>query len=331
MACALTAALLPQWLFAGGSGSRASFTRGGWAGARYAAMGMAAEVITDDVYAMYWNPAGLTELKGKKQLSITEIKEKARTGKVDEISEGDLLKFSDEQVRQSFFQVGFSGASLDIERNAGFAGFAFNLFRGVLGIGVYSIYSPDIESRNESGDYLKKLNYTASEAFISYSWTAGISSLGFSLKTLYEQIGETMYAGPGADIGIQVYVLPFLKIGFMAQDLGTFLYPVDSAEDVEKRYDFASPVLRLGAAFYSDSGIVLAISAVKKLEQEDYDYGFGIQYDVMKNFALYLGLNNSLFSAGAGIDIGGMNISYAFSVDNIDYGYNNMVSVTLLL
>jgi len=64
---------------ASGSGtSRGTFTRSGWVGARYAGMGMAAEVISDDVFAIFWNPAGISELRSEKHLSVEEIKEKAR-------------------------------------------------------------------------------------------------------------------------------------------------------------------------------------------------------------------------------------------------------------
>ena len=57
------------------AGSRGSYSRAGWAGARYTAAGMTGEVLSDDVFAIYWNPAGLSELK-KKRLTETEIREK---------------------------------------------------------------------------------------------------------------------------------------------------------------------------------------------------------------------------------------------------------------
>ncbi len=44
-----------------------------------------------------------------------------------------------------------------------------------------------------------------------------------------------------------------------------------------------------------------------------------------------MGLNEANFAAGLSIHLLGMNIGYAFSVDNIDYGYNNIVSLSLVL
>ena len=66
-------------LFARGTGSRASFNRNAWiAGAKYAAMGSTGVVTSDDVYSIYWNPAGLTELKIKSRLTSEFINDKQR-------------------------------------------------------------------------------------------------------------------------------------------------------------------------------------------------------------------------------------------------------------
>ncbi|HDP79657.1 MAG TPA: hypothetical protein ENN21_02305, partial [Spirochaetes bacterium] len=137
------------------AGSRASFTRGGWVGARYVGMGKAAEVTANDVFAIYWNPAGLSSLKARETLSQDEVSEKARRGEIKDITEKDLIRFSEEGSEKNFLQVGVSACMLDIEREAGFFGAAFNLFKGVGGAGVYTIQSRDIESRDESGAFVK--------------------------------------------------------------------------------------------------------------------------------------------------------------------------------
>lgn len=317
-------------LFATGGGSRASFTRGGWVGARYVAMGMAADVLADDIYAIYWNPAGLYELKGKKKLTADEIKKKARTGDIEDIREEDLLDFSEQDVDKSFVQLGISGAMLDVSRNAAFTGVAFDMLGGVFGVGLYSIASFGIESRDDSGAYIEDINYIASVSYISYSWSMGIATIGASLKGLYEKIGNVNYMGFGTDVGTQIYVLPFLKVGFVAQDLGTGLFPVGNQDNIENRYDLASPTLKLGLTVTSDTGITFAISAIKKLEQDKFNIGAGIQYDIKKLMSIYLGMNNSYFSTGLTLKLSRFNISYAFTIDRIDYGYNNIVSISVL-
>ncbi len=318
-------------LNAAGAGSRAAFTRSGWVGARYAAMGASGETSADDVFAIYWNPAGLTELKGRSRLSLGDIQAKVREGNADEITESELTRFSEETGEGFFIQLGISAAKLDIERNAGFAGAAFSLFRGVFGVGLYSIYSPGIESRDQYGNYLGDLDYLASVVYLSYAFTfGGVASLGISAKVLYEKIGHTSYTGGGVDIGVQVYVLPFIKIGFIAQDLGSGLYPVDSYASIRERYETASPTLRIGIAFISNAGLTLTFSGIKKLEQKEIFYGVGVEYDFFRFTTIHLGFNGSQFSTGLTVHLASIDFSYAFAFDNVDNGYNNMISLTLL-
>jgi len=314
----------------GAGASRAAFTRSGWVGARYVAMGMSAEVRADDVFALYWNPAGLSELRGRKTMSIAEIKKKAKEGKPDQISEEDLLNFSEDEKLRNNFHIGLSGGILDMDRESAFAGAAFELPKGVMGIGFYSVFSLDIESRDEFGNSRGDLHYIASTAYISYGISLGVASLGVTAKCLYEVIGDVHYMGVGADIGTQIYVLPFLKIGFAIQDLGTGLYPVDDYEYIEKRYDLAYPTLRLGIMFSSDAGISLSFSVVKKIEQEEFGYCFGVGYDIVRYFSLYLGINNLYFSCGTTVEVYNISVSYAFSIDNIDYGYNHIISMAMM-
>lgn len=317
-------------LSASAGGSRAAFTRGGWAGARYAGMGMAAEVLVDDVYAIYWNPAGISELRGKKGLDIKEIKEKARLGDADKISEEDLLKFSEESDRQSFVHVGMSGAMLDIERNSTFFGVAFGVLKGVMGIGVYTTFSIGIEGRDESGNKTRDYNYIGMASLFSYGWSFGVSSIGATIKILYESIADVNYMGIGTDIGTQIYILPFLKVGFVIQDLGTGLYPVENYEGIKKEYDLAYPTLKLGISLSTDAGISVALSGVKKMEQDGYGFCLGIEYEIVKYFAIRIGMNNDSFTCGTTIEYANFSLSYAFLLDRIDYGYNNILSLMLM-
>ncbi len=318
-------------LYAKGVGtSRAAYTRSGWVGARYVAMGMSAEVRADDVYALYWNPAGLSELRGRKTLTMAEIKKKAQEDKPEQISEEDLLKFSEDEEQKTTFHLAMTGGILDMDRNSAFLGTAFDLPKGVMGIGFYSVFSLGIEGRDETGKRKSDLYYIGSMANFSYGISLGVASLGVTVKCLYEAIGDVSYMGIGADIGTQVYVLPFLKIGFVIQDLGTGLYPVDDYAGVSKRYDFAYPTLRLGIMLSTDAGISLSFSVVKKIEQDDYGFCFGVQYDIVRYFSLFLGMNNANFSCGAALEVYNFKLSYAFAIDNIDFGYNHIISLAMM-
>lgn len=314
------------------AGSRASFTRGGWAGAKYVAMGRAAEIMVDDVFSIYWNPAGLTGLKEREHLTPEQISERARSGKVSSITEEDLIRFSDETGPRTVFQIGVSAAMVDVEREAGFAGVAFNIFKGVMGTGLYSIQSRKIESRDESGNYIKDITYSGSVGYLSYAWITGVTSVGISLKGLYEKIGEVGYYGAGADAGAQVEVIPFFRVGFVVMDIGTGLKPDGTYEYIENKYDFGSPTIKISAALTSrESNFTLALSAVRKLEQKDYELNLGLAYNLATNMTVYGGLSDSFFTAGLSFKLWNLEAAYAFSYDNIDSGYNNIVSLTLEL
>lgn len=314
------------------AGTMASYTRSGWAGARYVAMGKAAEAVVDDVYAIYWNPAGLRELKQKEAISSEDIRKKAETGDIDSITEKDLTRFSEDNYSKSFLQIGISSAFLDVDREAGFAGVAFSAFQGVMGIGYYGIQSRKIESYDTNGNYIKDLNYTGSIAFLSYGWGTGIASMGVSLKALYENIGRYNYYGFGSDIGTQIELIPLVKVGFVIQDIGTGLKPAENYNNISNKYDFAYPVFKLSGSVTNRGGdIVAVISCVKKLEQNKFEVNFGFQYNIFKYTSLYLGLNDSLFSTGLSLKVGNLDFTYAISFDKINYGYNNMISVTLVI
>jgi hypothetical protein len=315
---------------AANAGSRASYTRGGWAGGRYVAMGRTGEVMADDVYSIYWNPAGLASLKDRNRVSSEDIMEKARKGKSDQISEKDLLDFSESGSGRTVVDIGLSAAMLDVERNAAFTGAAFSLFSGVAGIGLYSIMSTGIDAYDDSGAAQGSTSYSGSVAYLSYGWDMGVASLGFSLKALYEKIDDYRYMGLGSDAGVQVFVLPFLKVGFLFQDMGTGMTPAGSQKDVENRYDLAMPSLRLGAALISDTGLTFAVSVVRKIEQDVYTLSGGVQYEVSRQMSLQMGASDSCFSAGISLRVWNVSMSYAFSFDNVDNGADNVISLSVL-
>ena len=331
--CVTFCALSASQLTAQDAGSRGAFTRSGWVGARYIAMGKAAEAIADDVYAIYWNPAGLVDLRDQQTLSPDEIREKVQKGDIKGISEQDLIRFSDEGNTRAFVQAGVSASMLDVEREAGFAGVAFGFGKGVMGLGLYLIQSRGIEGRAETtGQFTGYLDYVASTGFVSYGFTTGLASMGVSLKGMQERIGLSTYYGAGADFGANVDVLPFLRLSFVIQDVGLAMQGDETREEMRRRYDFGYPSLKVSAALSNrNRDITLAVSGVKKTEQEKYELNGGLQYNVSGALSLHMGLNEANFAAGISIQMLGLNIGYAFSVDKIDYGYNNTVSLSLVL
>ncbi|MBN1497894.1 MAG: hypothetical protein JXA07_14060 [Spirochaetes bacterium] len=312
-----------------GGGSSGSFTRGGWVGAKYIGMGRSGEVIADDVYSIYWNPAGLTELRHTRLITEKEIREKAKTGGVSDITDADLIKFSEED--KSFtIQTGVSGTMLGFGTRAGFWGMAVNLPRGVMGMGVYLLHTGGIDRRDFNGVKTGNLGYLATAAYLSYGVSLGVSSFGVTVKGLYERIGNTRFIGCGADVGTQVYVLPFLKVGLMVQDLGTGMYPLDSRYDVRQKYVFTYPTLKLGMAIITNRNFTLTASGIKKLDEKRFGYSVGAQYDIMKWASVFIGIHDLVFSAGLTFHIVQFDVSYSFTMDTITLGFNHNASLTVL-
>ena len=309
--------------------SRGTFTQGGWVGAKYIAMGRTGEVTADDVYSIYWNPAGLTELRHTQILTEQEIKDKASKGKIEDITESELVRFSEEEKSFSV-QMGAYGSMMNVGRNNGFFGMAINLPKGVLGIGAYTMYSGGIDQRDYNGYKTGSLGYVGSAFYLSYGVSLGVASLGFSVKALWERIGNNNYLGCGVDIGTQVYVLPFLKVGLMVQDLGTGMYPLENRTGVGQKYTFGYPTLRLGIALITNRNLNISVSGIKHFDQKSFDYGLGVQYDITKWASVYLGMQNLSFSTGMSFHIVQFDISYAFTIDTINFGFNHFVSMNVL-
>jgi hypothetical protein len=310
----------------GSAGSRGSYTRSGYCGAKYISFGCSAEATADDVFAIYWNPAGLASLRKNDTMSSDIIRAKAEKGDLTGISEKDIREYGGSS--DNIYQMGISGSSVSIDRNAAFGGIAFKTGIGSFGAGVYTIYSRSIEEFDVNGDKTGTSSYSGSEGILSYSRSISISSIGFSIKGLHETISNTSYAGAACDIGVQASPFPFIKIGCVAQDLGIGLYPV-SGDNLEKKYDKGSPTLRSSVMMESrSSGVSVSGGLVRHIEQKNFIYNAGVRYSPSSHVSLSLGYFDKDFSVGAGTRIWKLEFWYAFSYDRIGMGYNHSISLT---
>ncbi|MBP7901580.1 MAG: hypothetical protein KA015_02065 [Spirochaetes bacterium] len=321
----ITGFLLCFNTYSAGLGVRGAFTRNCFIGSEYIASGRSCESYTDDVYSVYWNPAGLVSLYNKKKLTADEIRKKADKGEIEDISEEDIRKM-DDNSRKAFLQLGFTASNIDIDRRSLFAASAFKLFNGVMAIGAYVINSPDIEKRDEAGNLSGKTSYTATVTSVSYAFESKLANFGFTLKGLSENIAGDVYYGAAGDFGAQFYVLPILKIGVVAQDLGLFMYGGSIDGD---KYDFGSPMIRGGLSFSNASRtVILSASTVRRLESDSFAFNIGFSY-YMDSISFMTGLTDKCVTAGSVISISGKyEFSYAFSVDPVDLGYNNSISLS---
>lgn len=316
-------------VFARTAGNAGTFTRGGWAGAEYIATGSAAEASADDVYALYWNPAGLASLSRRGTTTPDDIRKKAAAGDATGITDDDLLRFS--ETRDSFFvQVGASATQLDLGREAVFGGAAFKCFGGVAGAGAMSVYSGGIDTYDENAVRTGQTSYSATVGYLSYARSFGVSSFGVTIKPIYEKIADASYSGGSFDLGAQAEILPFIKAGCVFQDGVLGEYPT-GGKDLERKWHQGSPMLRFSMAIDSRSAdFSLMGGCAYKMEQQKFVFNAGFRYGVGENISVALGLSGAKFRAGLGCRVWGCELWYAFSVDSINAGYDNTVSLSMM-
>jgi hypothetical protein len=319
--------------YAGSAGSIGAFTSSGWAGAEYIAEGSAAEATVSDIYALYWNPAGLAALAGHNTKSPDDIRKRADSGDVSGITEEDLLRFS--ETRDSFFfQLGASCTQLDMDREAAFGGCAFKFFGGVLGAGALSVYSGGIDSYSDSstGDPVRtgSASCCSTVGYLGYGRSFGLASFGMTFKPVYEKIADAAYAGGACDIGVQAEVLPFIKIGCVFQDIGLGEYPVEG-DNLEQKWRPGSSTLRFSAAIDSRSSDLTFMAGLSyRMTQERFIVNAGARYGAGDTFIFAIGLSGEKFRAGVGCKILNCELWYAFSVDSVNAGYDNTVSLAMM-
>ena len=179
----LAVLLLPAGASAAGTSS-AAFLRIGW-GARSAAMGDAFTAAADDVDAVYWNPAGLNQVK---------------------------------RLQQTFGHNNWLDGL-----NAEHAAFALRHdARSVIGAGVGFLSYGDIERGNKFG-YTEGY-YSASDMALLFSyarqWKPKLA-VGGNFKIIRERIESDSAQAFALDAGAQYDYSPKLKLGATLKNLGT--------------------------------------------------------------------------------------------------------------
>ena len=208
-------------------------------GARGLAMSNAQVATTSDVYANYYNPAGLVHINNTFQLGIMHSEYFAGIAKYDYVSLAVPIKSNKSVIGFSFIRFGID----DIPNT---------LF----------LVQPD-----GSVDYSKITSFSAADyAFqLHYSQQLPIKglSIGGTAKVIYRQIGKFAKAyGFGIDLGLQYRVKQW-RFGFMGRDITstfnawniTFTDPeklilLSTNNDLPKNsLEITSPMFVLGAAY----------------------------------------------------------------------------------
>ncbi|MDI6704523.1 MAG: PorV/PorQ family protein [bacterium] len=156
-------------------------------GGKAVAMGEAYMAVSSDVTAIYWNPGGLSQVKGKEFAAMHNI----------------------------WFE--------DISHD--FLGYAHPIGKDkIIGIGIIGLFINDLE-RRKGPNLEKEGTFGAYDGSIILSYSQNVSknfSAGFSLKGIYQQIDREKGQGAALDIG-WLYKIPIknLNLGFAIQNWGS--------------------------------------------------------------------------------------------------------------
>ncbi len=262
-------------------------------GPRYEAMGNAAVAMVDDIYAAYWNPAGLAEIENA-AIGFTNV---------DYALDISLNYFA---IGKYFEDVG-----------------TFALSATVLSMGDQEITTLDYQDGN--GDYFTAASYTIG---VSYARQfTNRFSFGGTIKYIGERIHNTNANGFALDFGTLLYTgYKSLRLGMSISNLGSEMK--FSGTDLDVNYDgllgeggnegigaelktssYSLPMIfRVGMAYDIDMGpkSILAISSELKHPNDNIQQGsIGAEFAYAQKFFLRAGYklnyDEETLSLGGGI------------------------------
>jgi len=258
------------------------------AGARAIALGKTFTAIANDGTALYWNPAGLSQISTK------------------ELTAMHSLIFEDRS--QNFLAFTYPAGKLSVSA-------------GWLRFGV-----SDIQERSSVGELTGKFD-DSENLFLLGSGYNLISlptvklNLGLTAKYFYHSLHDYNASGFGLDLGALSYfhltgLVDRIGVGLTVQNLGAKLkWNTDSDHE-----DDIPTTFRLGTAVnIKPVPFKVALDLVKR-EKQDLRIHAGAEYWISM-LALRAGLNHDKLTAGAGVVLKltkyGFVIDYAFTTDEV--------------
>jgi long-subunit fatty acid transport protein len=166
-------------------GQPGAFLRRG-VGSRALAMGSAYTSVSNDASALYWNPAGLSEIKQRELFVMFSI--------------------------------------LTLDRQHLFVSFGYNishLFSFAIGWNKFGVNN--IDGRDQFGNPTKKFSDSENSIMLALSKHIGIISVGVTGKYFYHSVFDRTATGFGFDVGMKIYFNEFLTAGLAVQEISSSL------------------------------------------------------------------------------------------------------------
>ena len=286
---ALALLMIPAWSFGGGEqgGYAGSFLEWG-AGSRAIALGKTFSGIADDGTALFWNPAGLSQLRK------------------NEVFLSHALVFEDRQ--ENFFSLSYPLSML------------------TLSVGWMRFGVSDIQERDDQGQLLGYFS-DAENLFLLGAGMTVLDELGWTLRAglagryFYQSLYNYHGSGFGIDAGgMLTYgltgILKRVGLSAVVQNVGASI-----KWNTESGHRDNVPVgLRVGAM--AEASVLPALIAVdlEKNQNQDLRIHAGAEY-TWQVLSLRVGVNDKKFTAGAGVLINlellEVGFDYAYTTDDI--------------
>jgi len=255
------------------------------ADARAAAMGESSCAAADDANALYWNPAGLA-LAGRREVFLTHM--------------------------NRLVDVRFLNTAL-----------SFPWRTGVLGLGVFSLYTRDTRREALTGNVLG--HFMDYNNYLVLSYAKRIKSgfhAGISMKFISNRLDDYKSGNTAIDAGMLYSLNEKIRLGLNVQNRALKISLTGEEETLFRN-------IKAGIAFFPDERMTAALD-VNFPDDSAASLSIGGEYRIWKILALRAGYRHETednllgslygFSAGFGIRFGRYQIDYAFTPYG-DLGY----------
>jgi outer membrane protein OmpA-like peptidoglycan-associated protein len=278
----------------------AAFLRAG-VDARHLAMGGAGAALAEGVAAGYWNPAGLSVLRG-------------------------------------FSVTGMATQGLNFDRRHTYAAGAWGSERVALGLSWINAGTDEIVQTDPAGNALGDFGFTENAILASVAARAGKARVGFTTKVVTQNLGTTppeggddAAVGYGVDLGAQFMITQFARAGIVIQDL----FGRVGTRDAGNANRIPANV-RAGLALEPMDGLVVTSDVEKTRDDGDVKFHAGGELEVplaaTVTGAVRMGVRDGRLSGGFGVGLGSFQLDYAYVIEPQTFlDENHRISLTVNL
>ncbi|MFO7891487.1 MAG: PorV/PorQ family protein [bacterium] len=293
-------------------------------GARPFGMGGAFTALSGDVTAIYWNPAGMVNIKN---IEFHGMHAERFSGIVNWDFVGGAVRINDiTSFGIGYFRLGVDGIPLtrltDPSRDLG------------------EVFIDDNGTEIENTPYAYKY-VNDSESALFFSFARNINkkiAYGGSIKFIYKSVSDYNAWGLGFDVSIMYNPFDALKLGLLISDGTSTLIAWNTG-----RKELILPHLRFGSAYHFNYSFLQFLpvldlsfnfenrgSSQITVKHVGIDIHAGMEVRFKKMIAFRVGSNCGFFTAGSGIKLSSFRVDYGFS-HHTDLDNTHRISLTYML